>query len=185
MWEIFSGYPPFNDRAHDCHLILEICKGLRPPILSNMPEEYVEMMKKCWDIDPSKRPTIRELGNFAYDYSNNLYKNEPLNNKIITHIASNLNNKNKTIRKFINFSRKFYKASNNKKLVITANDSNSSYSNNNNNNNDQIQKPHSLAYHSSRILEDDIVKYKSLQQSLELGPVSEVISEMEVEGKLN
>ena len=186
MWEIFSGYPPFNDRAHDCYLILEICKNdLRPPILSNMPKEYVEMMKKCWDVDPSKRPTIGELWNFAEDYSNNLYKNEPLNNKIITHITSNLNNKNKTIRKFTNFSRKFYKASNNKKLVITANDSNSSYSNNNNNNNDQIQKPHPLAYHSSRILENDIVKYKSLQQSLELGPVSEVISEMEVEGKLN
>ena len=45
MWEIFSGCPPFDDRAHDCHLILEICKGLRPPILSNMPKEYVEMMK--------------------------------------------------------------------------------------------------------------------------------------------
>src|SRR5437764_13983611 len=51
MWEIFSGYPPFDDRKHDHHLILEICKGLRPPILPNMPKEYVEMMKKCWNAD--------------------------------------------------------------------------------------------------------------------------------------
>ena len=44
MWEIFSGCPPFDDKAH-----------LRPPILSNMPEDYVEMMQKCWDVNPSKR----------------------------------------------------------------------------------------------------------------------------------
>jgi len=65
MWEIFSGHPPFDDRAHDHHLILDICKGLRPPILLNMPKDYVEMMKKCWDDDPSKRPTIKELVDFA------------------------------------------------------------------------------------------------------------------------
>src|SRR5437764_1474031 len=68
MWELFSGHPPFDDRAHDCHLILETCKGLRPPILLNMPEKYVEMMEKCWNVDPSKRPTIGELFGFAYDF---------------------------------------------------------------------------------------------------------------------
>ena len=58
---------------------------------------------------------------------------------------------------------------------------------NNNNNSQQIQKSHPLAYHSSRILDDEIAKYKSLQHELELGPVSEVISEMVSvdEGKLN
>ena len=149
MWEIFSGHPPFDDKAHDCHLILDICKGLRPPILSNMPKEYVEMMQRCWDVDPSKRPTIRELLTFADDYQDNLYKNE---------------------------------SSSNETTIPTM-------SNSNNNNSQQIQKSHShpLAYHSSRILDDEIAKYKSLQHGLELGPVSEVISEMVTvdEGKLN
>src|SRR5437763_11275264 len=27
MWEIFAGYPPFDDRAHDYYLVQEICKG--------------------------------------------------------------------------------------------------------------------------------------------------------------
>ena len=144
MWEIFSGHPPFNDRAHNSHLILEICKSLKPPILSNMPKEYVEMMKKCWDVDPSKRPTIRELRKFVRNYSNNLYKNESLNNETIIPATRNSNN----------------------------------------NNNQQIQKSHPLAYHSSRILDDDIAKYKSLQQSLELGPISEVI-EVDEESKSN
>ena len=64
MWEIFSGYPPFDDRAHDYHLIFDICEGLRPTILPEMPQDYVEMMQKCWNADPSKRPTISDLLNF-------------------------------------------------------------------------------------------------------------------------
>src|SRR6266511_928033 len=58
MWEIFAGHPPFDDRAHDYHLILQIGEGLRLPILPGMPDDYAQMMQKCWDVDPSKRPTI-------------------------------------------------------------------------------------------------------------------------------
>src|SRR5437660_9875378 len=66
MWEIFAGHPPFDDRAHNTRLIFDICeKGLRPPILPNMPEDYAQMMQKCWDADSSKRPTIGELRYFA------------------------------------------------------------------------------------------------------------------------
>ena len=65
MWELFSGHPPFDDKAHDFHLIFQICEGLRPEILPKIPDDYTQMMKKCWDADPSKRPTIRELVIFA------------------------------------------------------------------------------------------------------------------------
>ena len=62
-------------------------------------------------------------------------------------------------------------------MVLTVSDSN-----NNNNNLQQIQESHPLAYHSSRILDDDIARYKSLQQYL----VLEVIPETNVEeSKLN
>ena len=37
-----------------------------------------------------------------------------------------------------------------------------------------------LVYHSSRILEDDIIKYKNLQHNLEFDPASKVISEMKI-----
>src|SRR5215213_9689790 len=66
MWEIFAGHPPFDDRAHDHCLIFDICEeGSRPPILPEMPEDYAQMMQRCWDVDPSKRPTIRGLLSFA------------------------------------------------------------------------------------------------------------------------
>src|SRR5437588_12334758 len=76
MWEIFAGNPPFDDRAHNHHLIFDICeKGLRPLILSEMPEDYTQMMQKCWDVDPSKRPTIEELLVFAYEKSKEINNN--------------------------------------------------------------------------------------------------------------
>ena len=67
MWEIFAGQPPFDDKAHGPGLILKVCEGLRPPLLPNISADCVQMMKKCWDADPSKRPTIRELWKFTYD----------------------------------------------------------------------------------------------------------------------
>ena len=32
-----------------------------------MPDDYVQMMQRCWDVDPSKRPTSLELWGFAYN----------------------------------------------------------------------------------------------------------------------
>ncbi|EXX55673.1 Kin1p [Rhizophagus irregularis DAOM 197198w] len=59
MWEFTSGIPPFSHKAHDHHLILSICKeGRRPEIIKNTPKCYIDLMKKCWDLDPSNRPTI-------------------------------------------------------------------------------------------------------------------------------
>src|SRR5579871_3464251 len=61
MWEFASGVPPFNNRAHDYELNLSICEGERPEIIENTPKCYIDLMKKCWDSDPSKRPTIAAL----------------------------------------------------------------------------------------------------------------------------
>ncbi|RIA86103.1 kinase-like domain-containing protein, partial [Glomus cerebriforme] len=61
MWEFTSGIPPFNDKAHDHQLNLNICEGERPEIIENTPKCYIELMKKCWNSDPFKRPTIMDL----------------------------------------------------------------------------------------------------------------------------
>ncbi|GES76055.1 kinase-like domain-containing protein [Rhizophagus clarus] len=61
MWEFTSGVPPFNDKAHDLQLSLSICKGERPEIIKNTPQCYVELMKKCWNEDPLKRPSSEEV----------------------------------------------------------------------------------------------------------------------------
>ncbi|EXX54375.1 kinase-like domain-containing protein [Rhizophagus irregularis DAOM 181602=DAOM 197198] len=61
MWEFTSGVPPFNNRAHDIQLSLSICKGERPEIIESTPQCYVDLMKKCWDEDPLKRPSSEEV----------------------------------------------------------------------------------------------------------------------------
>ncbi|POG60710.1 kinase-like domain-containing protein [Rhizophagus irregularis DAOM 181602=DAOM 197198] len=61
MWEFTSGIPPFNNREHDLHLSLSICKGERPEIIENTPQCYVDLMKKCWNEDPLKRPSTSEV----------------------------------------------------------------------------------------------------------------------------
>jgi serine/threonine protein kinase len=61
MWEFTSGVSPFNNRAHDHQLSLSICKGERPEIIENTPQCYVDLMKKCWNEDPLKRPSSKEV----------------------------------------------------------------------------------------------------------------------------
>ncbi|CAB5357119.1 unnamed protein product [Rhizophagus irregularis] len=63
MWEFTSGIPPFNDKAHDDQLSLSICKGERPEIIENTPQCYTDLMKKCWDKDPLKRPSSKKVLN--------------------------------------------------------------------------------------------------------------------------
>ncbi|GES93062.1 kinase-like domain-containing protein [Rhizophagus clarus] len=63
MWELMTGRKSFWDKSHDTSLIIEIWDGLRPPITTNAPEGYVKLMKKCWQSDPSKRPTANNIYN--------------------------------------------------------------------------------------------------------------------------
>src|SRR5207248_251943 len=44
MWELMTGRRPFWDQSHDTDLIIKICDGLRPPIITNAPKGYIELM---------------------------------------------------------------------------------------------------------------------------------------------
>ncbi|RIA79502.1 kinase-like domain-containing protein, partial [Glomus cerebriforme] len=61
MSEIINGEVPFIDRDYDLHLAFDICEGKRPLIPEYTPEPYVDLMKRCWDPDPTYRPTAGEL----------------------------------------------------------------------------------------------------------------------------
>src|SRR6266480_6181398 len=72
MWEFMTGRRPFWDRVHDAELIIEICDGLRPPIVTNAPEGYVDLMKECWHSDPNRRPTAKDI----HKKIDNMFTNE-------------------------------------------------------------------------------------------------------------
>jgi serine/threonine protein kinase len=61
MWEMTSGVPAFSNVPHDFNLIFRICNGLRPDIVEGTEVEYKELMRRCWDCDPERRPSSLEL----------------------------------------------------------------------------------------------------------------------------
>jgi hypothetical protein len=66
-----TGRRPFWDRSHDTDLIIEIVDGLRPPIVTNAPEGYIELMEECWNPDPNKRPTAKDISEKIYKMDSN------------------------------------------------------------------------------------------------------------------
>src|SRR5215212_10289658 len=86
MWELTSGVPPFNDRAHDLQLCLSICKGERPEIIENTPQCYIDLMEKCWDKDPLKRPSALEVSNIINKWLKPGYKIEDINEDLKSNI---------------------------------------------------------------------------------------------------
>ncbi|RIB01479.1 kinase-like domain-containing protein [Gigaspora rosea] len=63
MWEVINGCKPFCDREYDAFLILEIIYGLRPKFIDGTPQELIDLIEKCWNYIPSKRPTANEIMN--------------------------------------------------------------------------------------------------------------------------
>ncbi|CAG8604119.1 9773_t:CDS:2, partial [Paraglomus occultum] len=62
MWELSADNPPFYEDDSDSRdIIVKILGGERPRIIPGTPKCYEELMKKCWDADPSKRPTAAEV----------------------------------------------------------------------------------------------------------------------------
>ncbi|RGB28724.1 kinase-like domain-containing protein [Rhizophagus diaphanus] len=75
IWEVSSGQPPFINYEHDYDLAMNIVSGIRPKIVPGTPLEYKNLMKQCWDADPSKRPDINTLRNKIREI-NLFYQNE-------------------------------------------------------------------------------------------------------------
>ncbi|CAI2198701.1 7513_t:CDS:1, partial [Funneliformis geosporum] len=74
MWELIFGVPPFDNKAHDFQLSLDICKGRHLKIIKNISQCYIDLMKKCWDMDPLKRPTASEIKNIIKNWIENILK---------------------------------------------------------------------------------------------------------------
>src|SRR3954470_10332087 len=61
MWELTTGCKPFANVEHDHNLIYQIINGKRPEITDDTPEPFANLMRSCWNSDPKKRPTIKNL----------------------------------------------------------------------------------------------------------------------------
>ncbi|RIA83790.1 kinase-like domain-containing protein [Glomus cerebriforme] len=74
MWELTTGCKPFANIDHDIALIYEIIDGKRPEITNDTPKFFADLMKRCWDSDPLKRPSIEEIWQFANKWKSIILK---------------------------------------------------------------------------------------------------------------
>ncbi|ORZ14823.1 kinase-like domain-containing protein, partial [Lobosporangium transversale] len=58
MWELTSGYPPFDHDGENFLLPFQIMRGRREKIVPGTPIEYSNLYQQCWDGEPSKRPPL-------------------------------------------------------------------------------------------------------------------------------
>ncbi|KAG0299127.1 hypothetical protein BGZ98_010315 [Dissophora globulifera] len=58
FWHISSGRIPFLTRLHDPTLLGQLVRGFREDIVPGTPTEFRDLLVKCWDVNPSKRPKI-------------------------------------------------------------------------------------------------------------------------------
>ncbi|POG76199.1 kinase-like domain-containing protein [Rhizophagus irregularis DAOM 181602=DAOM 197198] len=87
MWELTTGCKPFANVEHDHNLIYKILDGERPKITEDTPECYANLMKSCWDPNPKKRPSIKEiysnLRKWPYKYEAEFEQAEVKRNRMI------------------------------------------------------------------------------------------------------
>ncbi|RIB13639.1 kinase-like domain-containing protein [Gigaspora rosea] len=72
MWEILYGRPVSYDLEDQSMLQIEICfNNLRPTIIGNVPQHYINLMKGCWEKESKKRPTADKICEIFTEWQSN------------------------------------------------------------------------------------------------------------------
>src|SRR5205085_1293888 len=96
MWEISSEQSPFINYEHDYDLTMKIINVMRPKIIPETPLKYENLMKQCWDADPTKRPDINHLVNKINELNRSNYQNIINESKNIKNIIKKFIKKTKS-----------------------------------------------------------------------------------------
>jgi serine/threonine protein kinase len=73
MYIVATGRQPFDNCAHDEVLALNVCNGNRPEIDKRIiPKCFIELMKRCWDLNPENRPNSIEIKEIIELFYNSL-----------------------------------------------------------------------------------------------------------------
>jgi sterile alpha motif and leucine zipper-containing kinase AZK len=57
MWEVFARKVPFAGLIAS-QITLFVMRGKRPIIAPDCPKPFAQLMRKCWDAEPERRPTM-------------------------------------------------------------------------------------------------------------------------------
>ncbi|CAB4435686.1 unnamed protein product [Rhizophagus irregularis] len=70
LWELSSGYPPFENTDDILLPIHIICNKKREEKIPNTPSDYYNLYTACWNENPEERPTIEIIYNKLLQLSN-------------------------------------------------------------------------------------------------------------------
>eukprot|EP00727_Mastigamoeba_balamuthi_P012869 m51a1_g8204 putative serine-threonine protein (510) ;mRNA; r:44240-47628 len=61
VWSVLSRRAPFHDFPNQFAIIKFVVEGQRLPLPDGAPARAVELMQRCWDADPERRPAFDEI----------------------------------------------------------------------------------------------------------------------------
>ncbi|XP_072314509.1 mitogen-activated protein kinase kinase kinase 7-like isoform X1 [Eucyclogobius newberryi] len=62
LWEALSRKKPFDEVGGSAFCIMwAVHRGTRPPLIKDLPEPLETLMTRCWDKEPSLRPSMEEV----------------------------------------------------------------------------------------------------------------------------
>uniref|UniRef100_A0AAQ5XXJ6 Mitogen-activated protein kinase kinase kinase 7 n=1 Tax=Amphiprion ocellaris TaxID=80972 RepID=A0AAQ5XXJ6_AMPOC len=64
LWEVITRKKPFDEIGGSAFCIMwAVHRGTRPPLIKGLPEPIETLMTRCWDKEPSQRPSMNEVKN--------------------------------------------------------------------------------------------------------------------------
>ncbi|XP_019940685.2 mitogen-activated protein kinase kinase kinase 7-like isoform X1 [Paralichthys olivaceus] len=64
LWEVITRKKPFDEIGGSAFCIMwAVHRGTRPPLIKYLPEPIETLMTRCWDKEPSQRPSMEEVEN--------------------------------------------------------------------------------------------------------------------------
>lgn len=68
LWEVITRKKPFDEIGGSAFCIMwAVHRGTRPPLIKDLPEPIESLMTRCWDKEPSLRPSMEEVMNTMSD----------------------------------------------------------------------------------------------------------------------
>jgi len=61
LLELITSKIPFEEYSEEATIARQIMDGIRPKIPEDTPSQYSGIIKRCWEQDPTKRPSFDEL----------------------------------------------------------------------------------------------------------------------------
>ncbi|XP_037550718.1 mitogen-activated protein kinase kinase kinase 7 [Nematolebias whitei] len=62
LWEVLTRRKPFEEIGGSAFCIMwAVHSGTRPPLIRDLPEPIETLMTRCWDKEPSRRPSMMEV----------------------------------------------------------------------------------------------------------------------------